>query len=125
MFHDDCWFSTAQIIRFVANKLGGNHTDFDRSGEWERLDRANEYFKYGGPMLDEPPELATLYMQCEPTSHEIIGGAHVEIIAAVATFVQMEIAGTPVRQLAMRSSILNELRKLFRRVPPITLVERA
>jgi len=34
LYHDGKWFSTAQILRFVANKLGGKHLDFDRMGEW-------------------------------------------------------------------------------------------
>lgn len=124
IFHEGHWFSTGQIVRFVANKLGGNHVDFDRGGEWERLDRANEYFKYGGPNITQPPKGTTLYLQLEPASNEVIGGAHVEIIAAAASFVQMEIDGTPLRKLTSRSSLVNELRKLFRRVPPVSFVER-
>lgn len=124
IFHEGQWFSTGQIVRFVANKLGGNHVDFDRGGEWEHLDRANKYFKYGGPALTQPPSGATLYLQFEPASVEVIGGAHVELIAAAASFVQMEIGGTPLRQLTSKSSLANELRKFFQRVPPITLVER-
>lgn len=124
MFHDGHWFSTGQIIRFVANKLGGNHLDFDRSGEWERLDRANDYFKYGGPALDEAPGTAALYAQFEPDSREIIGGAHVEVIAAAAAFVQMKIDGKAVRELQSRSSLANELRKFFRRKPSVTVVDR-
>lgn len=124
MLHDGHWFSTGQIIRFVANKLGGNHLDFDREGEWERLDRANDYFKYGGPLLDEVPGNATIYLQFEPASREIIGGAHVEIIAAAAAFAQMEIGGKPVRVLQTKSSLSNELRKLFRRKPTVRMIER-
>lgn len=124
IFHEGHWFSTGQIIRFVANKLGGNHVDFDRGGEWEHLDRANEYFKYGGPALAQPPSGARLYLQLEPASFEVIGGVHVEVIAAAASFVQMEIGGTPLRRLTCKSNLANELRKIFRRVPPITLVER-
>ncbi len=124
MFHDGHWFSTGQIIRFVANKLGGNHLDFNRGGEWERLDRANDYFKYGGPLLDAVPGNAEIYLQFEPESREIIGGAHVEIIAAAASFLQMEIGGKPVRMLQERSSLGNELRKFFRRKPTVRMVER-
>lgn len=124
IYHEGQWFSTGQIVRFVANKLGGNHIDFDRSGEWERLDRANEYFKYGGPTIAQPPSGATLYLQLEPASREVIGGAHVEIIAAAASFVQMEINGTPLRQLMNKSNLVNELRKFFRRLPPVHFVER-
>ena len=123
MFHDGHWFSTGQIIRFVANKLGGNHLDFDREGEWERLDRANDYFKYGGPLLDAVPGNATIYLQFEPESREIIGGAHLEIIAAAAAFVQMEIGGKPVRVLRAKSSLGNELRKLLRRKSSVRMVE--
>ncbi len=45
LFYDGHWFNTGQILRFVANKLGGNHIDFDRPGEWERLDAANAYMR--------------------------------------------------------------------------------
>ena len=121
IFFDGHWFNTSQIVRFVANKLGGNHLDFIRDGEWGRLDNANEYFKFGGPALSQPPSGATLYLRLEPASTEVIGGVHMEVIAAAASFVQMEI-GAPLRQLKSRTSLTNELRKLFRRVPPVTLV---
>lgn len=124
MFNDGHWFSIGQIIRLVANKLGGNHLDFDREGEWERLDRANDYCKYGGPLLDAVPGDATIYLQFEPEGREIIGGAHVEIIAAAAAFVQMETGGKPVRVPQAKSSLGNELRKLFRRKPSVRMVER-
>lgn len=123
IFHEGRWFSTSQIIRFVANKLGGNHVDFDRGGEWKHLDRANEYFKYGGPALAKPPGGATFYLRLEPASFEVIGGVHVEVIAAAASFVQMEIGGALLCRLTNKSSLANELLKFFRRVPPITLVE--
>lgn len=48
LFYDGKWFNTGQILRFVANKLGGNHIDFDRAGEWERLDAANAFMSMLG-----------------------------------------------------------------------------
>jgi hypothetical protein len=124
MFHAGRWFTTGEILRFVANKLGGNHLDFNRSGEWDLLDRANNYFKFGGPKLETPPHGSTLYMVFEPDSAEIIGGLHLEVLAAAASFAQMSINGEPLISLTFTSSLVNTIRKLLRRKPKYWLVDK-
>lgn len=125
LHHDGHWFNTGQILRFVANKLGGNHLDFERSGEWARLEAANAFLRYGGPALAEPPEGSEVYLILEPLSEEVIGGVHLEVIAAAASFVQMEIGGEQLCTLQTEASLFGRLYKLFRRRPDIRMVERS
>ncbi|MGU3544513.1 hypothetical protein [Methylobacterium sp. A52T] len=124
LFYQKTWFNTGQILRFVANKLGGNHLDFDRSGAWERLDAANRYMRYGGPELAEPPEGSMIYLRLEPTSDEIIGGVHLEVLAAAASFVQMEIGGEQLCTLKSEASLISKLRGLLRRPLKFSMVDR-
>lgn len=125
LLYEGRWFNTGQILRFVANKLGGNHLDFNRSGEWALLDAANAFMRYGGPALSEPPVGSEVYLILEPLSEEIIGGVHLEVIAAAASFVQMEIGGEQLCTLRTETSLIGQLRKLFRRRPDIRMVERS
>lgn len=124
LLHDGNWFNTGQILRFVANKLGGNHLDFDRSGEWARLQAANEFMRYGGPPLLQPPESCEIYLILEPHSDEVIGGVHLEVIAAAASFVQMEIGGVQICTLKTETTLIGQLRKLFKKRPDIRMIER-
>jgi hypothetical protein len=123
LFYDGNWFNTGQILRFVANKLGGNHIDFDRVGEWERLDAANAFMRYGGPILKAKPDGCEVYLILEPQSDEIIGGVHLEVIAAAAAFVQMEIDGVQLCTLRSERSLRDRLRRLFRRPAAIRMID--
>jgi hypothetical protein len=125
LLYNGHWFSTEQILRFVANKLGGNHLDFDRTGEWARLDAANAFMRYGGPDLAAPPDCCEVYLILEPSSNEIIGGVHLEVIAAAAAFVQMEIDGVQLCTLHTEKSLISGLRKLFRPSQKIRMIERS
>lgn len=125
LLHEARWFTTAQILQFAANKLGGNHFDVDRLGEWALLDAANLFMCYGGPALTEPPEGSELYLVLEPSSKENIGGVHLEVLAAAASFVQMEIGGEQLCRLKTTASLTGKLRKLFRRQADARLVERS
>jgi hypothetical protein len=124
LLHDGHWFNTGQILRFVANKLGGNHLDFDRSGQWARLDAANVFLRYGGPALAGPPEGSEIYLILEPHSGEVIGGVHLEVVAAAASFVQMEIGGKQLCTLKTETSLIGQLRKLFKSRPNIRMIDR-
>lgn len=124
LFFDDQWFSTEQILRFVANKLGGNHFDFHRKGEWAKLNEANAFMRYGGPKISAPPDGCEVYLILEPASHEIIGGVHLEVIAAAEAFVQLEINGVQLCALQTEKSLIGGLRKLFRRSLAIRMTER-
>jgi len=64
-------------------------------------------------------------LRLEPSSAEIIGGVHIEVIAAAASFVQMSINGAQLLKTKTHSSFLSRLRKLFRKQVPITLAERS
>lgn len=125
IMHDGRWFSTEQIIRFVANKLGGNHLDFDRGGAWADLEAANNFMRYGGPPLHVPPDGCEVYLILEPSSDEIIGGVHLEVIAAAASFVQLEIDGVQLCNLRTERRLIDKLRKLFRPAAPVRIIERA
>jgi hypothetical protein len=125
LFFEDQWFTTEEILRFVANKLGGNHVDFDRSGQWQKLDAANRYMAYGGPVLPAPPSGTEVYLTLEPTSHEIIGGVHLEVVSAAASFVQVTIGGEQLCNLKTDSSLIGRLRKYLRRRPGVTMIERS
>jgi hypothetical protein len=123
LFYQGRWFNTEQILRFVANKLGGNHLDFDRTGEWERLDAANAFMRYGGPDLATAPVGSELYLILEPDSDEVIGGVHLEVIAAAAAFVQMEIGGVQLCNLSSEKGLLGWLRQKFRSPVAPRLIE--
>ncbi len=125
LYYDGHWFSTEQILRFVANKLGGNHLDFDRTGEWAKLDVANAFMRYGGPDLAALPDGCEAYFVFEPASDEIIGGLHLEVIAAAAAFAQMEIDGIKLCTLHTEQSLIGRLRKIFRRPQEIRMIERS
>lgn len=50
VFHEGNWFTTEQIVRFMANKVGGVHFDRSRTQPWhDNLERASEYFTAGNP----------------------------------------------------------------------------
>jgi hypothetical protein len=124
LFHAGNWFTTAEICRFVANKLGGTHIDFDRSGQWEKLDAAHRYFSFGGPELAEPPTGSELYLVLEPQGKEVLSGLHLEIVAAAASFGQMSMNGEQLVTLNSQSSLLDRVRKLRRAPPSRHFVER-
>lgn len=125
LLHDGQWFTTADILRFVANKLGGNHVDFDRTGQWASLDKANRYMAFGGPALAEPPDGSDIYLRVEPSSEEVLGGAHLETVAAAASFVQLSIDGVQLCTVKSERSFVARLRDLLMKRPGVTMVERS
>jgi hypothetical protein len=93
MYFEGTFFTCQEIIKYVANKLGGAHLDLNRT-KHAKLDRAAAYMTYGGPHPQEgrkPP--SEIYMILEPQSAEILSGVHVEIIAAAASFIQLHLNG--------------------------------
>lgn len=124
LLHAGRWFTTRQILTFAANKLGGNHLDFARVGEWAALNAANSYMRFGGPELSEPPAGAELYLVIEPASDDIVGAVHLEVIAAASSFVQMRINHVPILNLRPRNSLGGLLRKLVGGRPRPRLSER-
>jgi len=50
VYHVGEWFTTEQIIRFIANKYGGVHFDSTRDKAWQRnIENASEFFNVGNP----------------------------------------------------------------------------
>lgn len=123
LMHEGQWFTAEEIIRFVANKLGGNHTDFVREGIWEKLDAANRWLAYGGPQVSEPPPGTEIYLIFEPDSDEVIGGVHLELIAIAASFVQMEIDNQPLQKMISKSTWRSLVKKVFSRKSRVTMVD--
>ena len=80
--------------------------------------------RFGGPTLPVPPDGCEIYLILEPHSTEIIGGVHLEIIAATTAFIQMTIGGVQLCSLTTKQSLLAQLRKFFRRSPQYRMIER-
>jgi hypothetical protein len=123
VFFDGKWATTEQIIKYVANKLGGAHFDFDRN-DFAHLQAADQYCRFGGPALNEPPEGAGLYFLVEPKTTEIVGTSQIEVICAAASFVQMKIDGNALLEVSQRVSLLSRIRTQLSRKSKITLVQR-
>lgn len=106
------FFSCEDIIKYIANKVGGAHLDFDRPGLFQKMEKAAAFMKYGGPGVpvgSDPP--SEIYLVLEPRSHEIVTGFHIEIIAAAASFIQVHFDGKPFLNLERRRSLRSRLRE--------------
>jgi hypothetical protein len=123
VFFQKKWFSTEIIVKYVANKLGGAHLDFDRS-EFEALEAMDRYCKFGGPALKEPPTGTSLYFRVEPSSADILGASQLEVICAAASFAQMKIDGSKIVELSLCKNWLSAIRKRISSKPKFTVVQR-
>ncbi|HEV7880184.1 hypothetical protein [Bradyrhizobium sp.] len=115
-------FSCEEIIKYTANKLGGVHIDFSRQGnekyaqlneKYAKLDEAAAYMKFGGPLPQGQLHPSKLYIPLERTGSEILSGAHIEIIAAAASLIQVHFDGKPVMQISVKKSWWSRVRPLF------------
>jgi hypothetical protein len=115
LFFEGSLYSCSDIIKFTANKLGGAHFDTKRDPQLEKLDRASQYMKYGGPhpSPDWDPG-SEVYMVLEPDSNEVLSGLHIEIVAAATSFIQIRINGAPIMKLTTKTPLRTRLRRLFR-----------
>jgi hypothetical protein len=115
LFFEGTFYSCEDIIKFTAHKLGGAHFDTKRNPSLEKLDRASQYMKYGGPQPspDWEPD-SEIYMVLEPNSNEVLSGSHIEIIAAAASFIQIKLDGKPIMKLTRKTSFRARLRRLLR-----------
>jgi hypothetical protein len=114
LYFEGGFFSCADIIKFTANKLGGAHFDTRREPHHERLERASQYMKYGGP--HPSPEWdpgSQIYMVLEPDSDEVLSALHIEIIAAATSFIQMRFGGNPVVNVTTTVSLRTHVRRLL------------
>jgi hypothetical protein len=116
--------------RNTANKLGGVHIDFRRQGDqkyaklnekYAKLDEAASYMRFGGPLAPGQPQPSELYFVLEPKGVEVLSGAHIEIIAAAASLLQVHFDGRPVMDVRIQKSVRAQLRKFFMgtRVPAL------
>jgi hypothetical protein len=123
LYYQGRWFTTEEIIRYVANKLGGNHYDADRPSFYGQLDQVSAFMRYGGPGdVDSGSEL---YLVLEPDSAEIIDGVHLEVVAAAASFIQAIIGDTKLVTLTVSKSSLLNPRRWMRRKKGVVLIDRA
>jgi len=113
LFFDGQFFTTEDIIKFSANKLGGAHLDFNRT-VFEKLDRASKFMKYGGPAPSRAwaPDCER-YVILEPQSFEVLSAVHIEVIAAAASLVQLHFDGAPLLSLKRKASLTTRAKRLF------------
>jgi hypothetical protein len=115
IFFEGAYFTTEEIIKFTANKLGGAHYDLNRPGALAHLERASRFMMFGGPLQagDEPP--CALYLVLESKGSEILSGLHIEIIAAATSLLHLHLNGQQVVMFDTSRSIRQRLRDLFKR----------
>jgi hypothetical protein len=114
LFFEGTLYSCSEIIKFTANKLGGAHFDTKRDSRLEKLDRASQYMKYGGPYpspIWDPG--CEVYVVLEPNSKEVLSGLHIEILAAAASLINLKLDGEPIKQLTTKTSLRTRLRRLL------------
>lgn len=125
-------FSCEEIIKYTANKLGGVHIDFSRQGneryakldaKYAEMDEAAAYMKFGGPIEPGQPHPSKLYMPLERTGSEILSGAHIEIIAAAASLIQVHFDDRPVMEVTVKKSWRSRVKRLFGRSRITTIFE--
>lgn len=102
IYFEKDWFSTEQVIRFVANKHGGVHYDEKRSKDWQyKLEQANEYCTFGNPeykdksgiieLTDEPHGKFMIIVPKEKGN--IWGCLDIEILAIAQSLVNIHCNG--------------------------------
>lgn len=107
------FFSCEDIIRFMANKAGGAHLDFNRA-EVQKIEAAYRYCSFGGPPpVDELRPDDAMHFQVESKATETLSAFHIEIIAAAASFAQMRINDIQLIKLETKSSWSSRLRKMI------------
>jgi hypothetical protein len=110
MYFEGDFYTCEDIIKYVANKLGGAHLDFSRE-KFQGIERAAAYMTYGGRLPDPANPPSPMYIILEPESKEILSGAHVEIIAAAASLVNLRLNGKPILVLTKHPSLRTRLRR--------------
>jgi hypothetical protein len=110
LYHRGDYFSCDEIIKFVANKLGGVHLDESRNGLYERMEDATRAFTFGGPKSNitrgSPGEQ---HLVVEPDAVEPLHGFHVEIIAAGTSLLCVHLDGVQLMPLKVERSLLSRI----------------
>jgi hypothetical protein len=113
IFYKDTFFTTAEIIKFCANKLGGAHYDLDRSGKYALLDEVYTYMMFGGPLMEGEEPSGQLYLPIQTERCPVLSGLHIEIVAAAASLIRMTLDGIPILQITVEKSWRSKLRAFF------------
>lgn len=119
VYHDGLFFKTEEIIKFVANKLGGVHHDFRRDEREELMERAARFMTFGGPR--SPLGSPGFHLAVESGDADPLTGFHVEVIAAAASFLNCQMNGVPIVTFDVKRSWRNKLRDIFGRSRKPTL----
>ncbi len=104
IFYKGQWFDFENIIRFVANKVGGVHFDFKREAEWQLLlEEAANYFIAGNPdglserRIIEPYSKKHQILMVLPKENGFIWTClDIELLAAAQAFGKIHIDGEPI-----------------------------
>ncbi|TRV35841.1 MAG: hypothetical protein EWV70_09535 [Microcystis flos-aquae Mf_QC_C_20070823_S20] len=124
MFFEGKFFTTEEIIRFTANKLGGVHLDSRLNEREEVMMRAADRMTFGGPSFLAKGKVGEMHLELEPHSTQVLNGFHLEVVAAAASFIQLHLDGTQLAQLPKVKPKL--LAKIFgTKTPKFSLSERS
>jgi hypothetical protein len=124
------FFTCEEIIKFVANKLGGVHLDARRDGRNELLEAAAGAVTFGGPESKlMRGRLGQTHLVVEPQAIEPLNGLHVEIVSAAASLICVEFDGKPLADITSAQPLASRIadylgmrRSAFRR--SLRVVER-
>ena len=96
LYYKGQFFSCAEIIKFVANKLGGVHHDSERDERQREMEAAADTITFGGSETKrERGKLGQTHLVVEPEAVEPLNGLHVEVIAAAASLLCIHFDGKP------------------------------
>ena len=113
IYFNGVFLTCAEVIKFTANKLGGVHTDYNRTGKNAVLQEAAYYLMIGGPIPEDGDFPGEIYLPLEPEGSEFLSGFHIEIIAAATSLIQVRINGNPVMKLNRKKSLRTRWREFF------------
>ncbi|MFT3732848.1 MAG: hypothetical protein QM780_15745 [Hyphomicrobium sp.] len=125
------FFTCEEIIKFVANKLGGVHFDAERDETHKAMEAAADAMTFGGPPNNVVRgKIGQMHLMVEPSSIEPLNAFHIEIIAAAASLLCLHLDGKQLIEFnvskTLTSRISNYLglnQKAFRR--SVNLIERS
>ena len=98
IFFEGQFVTTEDVIRFMANKLGGVHLDAQMTPFQQLMLRASEFMTFGGP-AERVNARGLIHMALETEGKEVLNGFHLEVVAAAASFIQVYLDGTQLVEL--------------------------
>lgn len=130
VYHMGEWFTTEQIIRFIANKYGGVHFDPTRDKLWQRnLENASEFFTVGNPnnlreskvIETTSPKHKVLLVLPKEAGH-LWTCLDIELLAVAQSLINIRCNGVPLIEFSRRpkkcslSSVICRLKSGFARL---------